>query len=346
MKSQRHHHRQSGNGTGMYILIVGSILLVCVIIVGVLLLRKKDVKTTPTSSVEAPDYDNADKWSEGVISYNGQKYRYNKNIRTYLFLGIDSDEPVHKAENGISGGQSDALFLLVENREKDKMSIISIHRNTMTEVQVYDENGEYIGHKKLQVCLQHGYGDGERLSCQRTADCVSNLFFGIPIHGYMALNMGGIGLLNNAVDGVEVTVLHNIDHDERNVHLVEGETKVLNGDEAYVYVRSRDVSEFDSATDRLKRQEQYLNGLLPQMQKKMKSVSSAAEIYSKAEDYLYSNIDYSRLANELTDMTYDSTEDMYNIPGEVVMGEEFEEFHVDDDGLYQLILEIFYDKVD
>ena len=78
----------------------------------------------------------------------------------------------------------------------------------------------------------------------------------------------------------------------------------------------------------------------------MKSVSSAAEIYSKAEDYLYSNIDYSRLADELSDMTYDSSEDMHNIPGEVVMGEEFEEFHVDDDGLYQLILEIFYDKVD
>ena len=346
MNNKRHRHLQKGRGTGMYILIVGSILLACVIIVGLLFLKKKEAETPQTSSVEAPDYDNPDKWSEGVISYNGQKYRYNKNIRTYLFLGIDSDEPVHKAENGISGGQSDALFLLVENRDINKMSIISIHRNAMTEVQVYDEAGEYVGSKEMQVCLQHGYGDGERLSCQRTVDCVSNLFFGIPIHGYMALNMGGIGILNDAVDGVEVTVLHNIDHAGRNVHLVEGETKVLNGDEAYVYVRSRDVSEFDSASDRLMRQEQYLNGLLPQMQKKMKSVSSAAEIYNKADEYLYSNIDYSRLADEMSDMTYDSSEDMYNIPGEVVMGDQFEEFHVDDDGLYQLILEIFYDKID
>ena len=177
-------------------------------------------------------------------------------------------------------------------------------------------------------------------------DCVSNLFFNIPIHGYISLNMGGIGLLNDAIDGVEVTVLQDIEDENRNVHLVQGETKVLNGDEAYVYVRSRDTSEFDSASDRLKRQEQYLNGLLPQMQRKIKGVSSAASIYKKAEDYLYSNIDYARMADEMADMSYDSSQDMHSVPGEVVMGEQLEEFHVDEEGLYQLILDVFYDKVE
>lgn len=343
----RRHRRRKEPGIGVYILGLFLVLLVCVLFGGMLLLRKKEeVKTQQTSAVEAPDYDNADKWSEGVISYNGQNYRYNTNIRTYLFLGIDSDEPVHKAADGISGGQSDALFLLVEDRDKNRLSIISIHRNTMTTVKMYDKAGEYIGDETLQICLQHGYGDGERISCQRTLDCVSSLFYGIPIHGYMSLNMGGIGLLNDAVDGVEVTVLHNIDNAARNVHLVQGETKVLNGDEAYVYVRSRDVSEFDSASDRLERQEQYLGSLLPQMQKKISGVSSAASVYSKAEDYLYSNIDYARLADEMADMSYDASKDMYRVPGDVVMGEQFEEFYVDEDGLYKLILDVFYDKVE
>lgn len=344
MKNRRHGRRKSN--IGVYVLIIGLILLAFVVSGCMLLLKRKEVQTQQMSSVEAPDYDNTDKWSEGVISYNGKNYRYNKNIRTYLFMGIDTDEPVHKAEDGISGGQADALFLLVEDRDKNKLSIISIHRNTMTPVQVYDKDGEYGGERELQICLQHGYGDGERLSCQRTVDCVTKLFYGIPIHGYMSLNMGGIGLLNDAVDGVEVTVLHNIDSEAQNVHLIQGETKILNGTEAYAYVRSRDVSEFDSASDRLERQEQYLNCLLPQMQKKVKSVSSAAEIYRQAEDYLYSNIDYSRLADEMSDMSYDSSENMYNVPGEVVMGEKFEEFRVDEDGLYQLILDVFYDDVD
>ena len=268
MSRRRRHRRVSGAG----IAIAGILLsLLIVALFGVMLfLRRQETEAQQQgAAVEAPDYDNADKWSEGVISHNGQRYRYNKNIRTYLFMGIDTDEPVHKAEDGISGGQSDALFLLVENREIGKLSVISIHRNTMTTVKMYDRAGEYQGDETLQICLQHGYGDGERMSCQRTMDCVSNLFFNIPIHGYISLNMGGIGLLNDAIDGVEVTVLQNLDNESRNVHLIEGETKVLNGDEAYVYVRSRDTSEFDSASERLKRQEQYLNGLLPQMQRKI-----------------------------------------------------------------------------
>ena len=216
----------------------------------------------------------------------------------------------------------------------------------MTTVKMYDRSGEYVGDGTLQICLQHGYGDGERTSCQRTMDCVSKLFFNIPIHGYISLNMGGIELLNDAIDGVEATVLQDSENESRNVHLTQGETKVLNGDEAYVYVRSRDTSEFDSASDRLKRQEQYLNGLLPQMQRKIKSVSSAASIYKKAEDYLYSNIDYVRMADEMADMSYDSAQDMHSVPGEVVMGEQFEEFHVDEEGLYQLILDVFYDRVE
>ena len=333
-------------GPGIYIAAGVLVLLICLIVGGLIFLEKDTAENTDQSSVEAPDYDNPEKWAEGVISYNGQNYKYNNNIRTYLFLGIDKEDPVRKVAEGVDGGQADGLFLLVENKDKGKLSIIAIHRNTMTTVKTCDEKGEYTGDRELQICLQHGYGDGERSSCQKTVECVSNLFYGIPINGYMSLNMGGIGILNDAVGGVEVTVLQDLDNEKRGVHLVQGETKVLSGDEAYVYVRSRDVDEFDSASGRLERQEQYLNALLPVMLKKITSGSSAVSIYNKAEDYLFSNIDYARLADEMSGLSYDGSEDMYNIPGEVVMGSQFEEFYVDEDGLYQLILYVFYDKVD
>ena len=325
--------------------IIIIIVLAC-LAVGVIIIKKMKENSEPTSSaVEAPDYDNADKWSEGIVTYNNQKYRYNNKIRTYLFMGIDSDEPVQKAKDGISGGQADALFLIVVDNAHDKLSLVSIHRNLMTTVKMYNREGEYTGDAELQICLQHGYGDGERLSCQRTVDCVSNLFYGIPINGYVSLNMGGIGLLNDALGGVEVTVMQDLENTGRNVHLTAGETKVLNGDEAYVYVRSRDVTQFDSASDRLARQEQYLNNMIPAMLKKIRKASSAVSVYGAAEDYIYSNIDYNRLADEIADMTYDSAEGMREVPGEVVMGEQLEEFYADDDGLYQLILDVFYDKV-
>lgn len=339
-------HRRKKAGPIRIIIPLSIIIVLACLVVGVIIIKKSKDNTTPAgSAVEAPDYDNTDKWSEGIVTYNNQRYRYNNKIRTYLFMGIDTDEPVHKAEDGISGGQADALFLIVADNAHDTLSLISIHRNLMTTVKMYDSEGEYVGDAELQICLQHGYGDGERLSCQRTVDCVSNLFYGIPINGYVSLNMGGIGLLNDALGGVEVEIMQDLDDEERNVHLTAGETKVLNGDEAYVYVRSRDITQFDSASDRLARQEQYLNNMIPVMFKKIRSASSAVSVYGASEEYLYSNVDYSRLADEISNMSYDSSEGMKDVPGEVVMGEQFEEFYADDEGLYQLILDVFYDKI-
>jgi LCP family protein required for cell wall assembly len=339
-------HRRKKASLAWIVIVSIFLIVLAFLTVGVIIIKNsKENDTSSSSAVEAPDYDSADKWSEGVVTYNNQQYRYNNTIRTYLFMGIDTDDPVHKAENGISGGQADALFLIVVDKAHEKLSLISIHRNLMTTVKMYNREGEYTGDAELQICLQHGYGDGERLSCQRTADCVSNLFYGIPIHGYVSLNMGGIGILNDALGGVEVTILQDLVSESRNVHLTAGETKVLNGDEAYVYVRSRDITQFDSASDRLARQEQYLNNMIPVMLKRIRSASSAVSVYGAAEDYIYSNIDYNRLADEISDMTYDASEGMREVPGEVVMGEQLEEFYADDDGLYQLILDVFYEKV-
>lgn len=339
------HRRRKAGPIKIIIPLIILIVLACLAVGVIIIKNSKENDTSSSSAVEAPDYDSLDKWSEGVVTYNNQQYRYNNTIRTYLFMGIDTDDPVHKAEDGISGGQADALFLIVVDKAHEKLSLISIHRNLMTTVKMYNREGEYTGDAELQICLQHGYGDGERLSCQRTADCVSNLFYGIPIHGYVSLNMGGIGLLNDALGGVELTVLQDLNVQSRNVHLTEGETKVLSGEEAYVYVRSRDTTQFDSASDRLARQEQYLNNMIPVMLKKIRRASSAVSVYGASEDYIYSNVDYSKLADELSGVTYDSLEGIRDIPGEVVMGEQLEEFHADDDGLYQLVLDVFYDKV-
>ena len=105
-----------------------------------------------------------EKWQEGTITYNEKKYVYNTSIETYLLMGIDNDEPVSTAKDSVSGGQSDAIFLLVANKETQQMSIISINRNTMTPIEIYDENGKDLGEMTAQLCGQHGFGDGKKLS--------------------------------------------------------------------------------------------------------------------------------------------------------------------------------------
>lgn len=334
-------------------MLIGILVLAIVAVVGftLVILQKNSVLLQETATEQPADKSQeadtgmVEKWQEGDVSYNGKTYRYNASIKTYLFMGIDKDEQVTTAKDGISGGQSDVLFLFVNNDKTKQLSIIAIHRNTMTRLDIYDEAGNYVGQTQGQICLQHAYGDGKRQSCLRSVDAISYLFYNLPIDGYFALNMGGIPALNEAVGGVEVEVLHDLKSEARNVSLTAGETVLLSDDEAYVYLRSRDVDEFDSASRRLERQQQYLSALAKKVEAvAVQGESQILKIYDAIEDYSVSNIDFAELAEDAAEYKQDGIT-MYSLPGETVMGEEFEEYHLDKDAFYDLVIEVFYEEV-
>lgn len=304
--------------------------------------KETEPVSTEQHQEEASEEEFVEKWQEGTVFHNGKSYRYDSGIKTYLFLGIDKDGKVEPVPDGIDGGQSDALFLLVVDEKEGKQSLIKIHRNTMTEVEVYDEDGTDLGPQRRQICLQHGYGDGARLSCIRTRDAVEHLFYGIPIKGYLAMNMGGIRILNDAVGGVTLTVLEDVSAPDLGVELKAGDTVTLNGDEAYAYLRRRDTSEFDSATGRMERQGDYLKELIPMLQGMGKS--KANEVLEELDDYVISDIVYLDLLEETEGMEFDGDQ-IYEVPGETILNGDFEEYHVDEDALYELILDVFYDEM-
>ena len=138
----------------------------------------------------------------GSIRYHGKVYTYKKDILTFLFLGIDKNGEVKASSNLFKGGQADALFLAVLDPGEKKISVIGINRDTMASMNVYDKNGRYSGRQTAQIALSHAYGDGLEESCENSLDAVSNLFYGLPIHGYCALNMSVVSKLNDAVGGV------------------------------------------------------------------------------------------------------------------------------------------------
>ena len=333
---------------GIDINILIGVLLGAVIIVAVIAFLKwsdnNEASTVDTSTENVANTGTVEKWQEGDISYNGTLYRYNTDIKTYLFLGIDKSGVVEESENSHKGGQSDAMFLMVVNPDIEEISVIAINRNTMTEVDVYDQNDNYIGPQELQICLQHAYGDGMRSSCLRTTQTVSKLFYDIPITEYLSLNMDGIPILNDAVGGVTVEVLEDID--AFGVTLKEGEVVNLTGEQAYAYTRSRDTSEFDSATRRLERQNQYILSLMS----KVKGVAAQGEaaltsIYESAEDYIVTNIDFLKLAEDVAAYGFDAS-NVYSIPGETIMGARYEEHYIDENALYDMVIEIFYEPVE
>lgn len=286
-----------------------------------------------------------EKWQEGDVSYNGKTYRYNSATKAYLFLGVDNEGTMAESTGGFSGGQSDAMFLLVTNAKDETMSVISINRNTMTMVDVYDLLDNCVRQEEMQICLQYAYGDGGRSSCLRAADAVTRLLYGIPVNGYFSMNMDAIPLLNDAVGGVTVEVMDDLESKSRGVSLKKGETVTLNGNEAYVYIRSRDVNEFDSASRRLERQNQYLFQLFRRIDGLGLAEESIVKRVTKLmEDYMVTSIDFVKLVEDASEYEFDEAH-MYNVPGETVMGEKYEEYYVDEDALYEMILEVFYKEV-
>ena len=280
-----------------------------------------------------------EKWNEGFIKYDGKLYKYNDNLQNYLFLGIDNDNIAQQAEDGISGGQSDAMFLLALDESKRDIKIIAINRNTMVPVDVYDREGNFLVQMDLQICLQHGYGDGMKLSCMRSVEAVDRLFRNVPISGYMSLNMGGLAAVNDAIGGVEITPIESV---KRGDIVITKDTPItLTGEEAYAYIRTRDVDKFASANDRLERQEQYMLAFITKL---LGNPSLANKLYEAGQDYIVASIDLPKLINSSKDMTFDENS-LYTIAGETEFKDDFEQYHVDETELIKLILDVFYEEV-
>ena len=53
---------------------------------------------------DATNAGNIANWQEGDVRYQGVHYRYNEDIITILFLGIDKMEEVKSTESGSDGG--------------------------------------------------------------------------------------------------------------------------------------------------------------------------------------------------------------------------------------------------
>lgn len=273
---------------------------------------------------------------DGMLRYQGKTYAYQEDVMTFLCMGIDKSGEAKASEDLHRGGQADALFLAVMDPGEKKISVIGVNRDTMAELFVYDEEGNYLGREIGQIALQHAYGDGMEESCERTVEAVSNLFYGIPIHGYFAMNMDVIIPLNDAVGGVDVVI-------------GEGDEKVhLEGQEAYSFVRNRDMYAPHSAEQRLERQKQYLEAFALQAKKAVaQDLTLPAKLYGEILPYMVTDISASEavyLATQAVSYTF-GQEDLYSLQGEIRMGEQFEEFYPDETALYELILQVFYEEV-
>lgn len=280
-----------------------------------------------------------------LVWYGGKAYRYNEKLVTILFMGIDQRSAVIEQREGVSGesGQADTIFLLVMDQKKNKMKVIGISRDTMTDIRTFDYKGNYLGESENHIGLAYAFGDGKETSCQYMVDAVSNLFYGIPINAYVALNMEAVIGINDAVGGVTVTVPEDLTAADSG--LVKGATVTLKGRQALMFMKWRDTSVDFSNNQRMARQKQYMLSFMKQAIQALKTdVSLPITVYQSLTDEMVTDISIDQvtyLTTQALSMQLDEGGIMM-LKSDSVRGSVYDEVYVDDDALYELILNIFY----
>lgn len=173
-------------------------------------------------------------------------------------LASDLDRPLeesgHDALVDSFEGLADTMLLLRFDPNADKLTLLSIPRDTRAYIEGYGvakiNDTNYIGGPAL------------------TAKTVSNLLEGVQIDRYVRLNVQGVEKLIDALGGVRVYVPKDMKYTDNTQHLYidlkQGE-QLLNGDQAMQFLRFR----YDQYGDlgRVQRQQMLLRAAIEQLLK-------------------------------------------------------------------------------
>ena len=277
-----------------------------------------------------------------TVTWQGTTYKYNDHLSNFLFLGVDTREKAETETGSADAGQSDALYLISWDRVDNQVTLISIPRDTMTPIEVFDQNGGSLGLTENHISLAYGYGDGGFKSLELSKNAVSSLLYGMPIQGVCAMSLDGIPELLRSFGDVTVTV-PNDSLAERYPEFREGAEVTITPENAEIFLRSRDTGVSQSAITRMERQQAFLDAFGDAA---AADPSKVTKLYEDLMPYLVTSISNDWFVKLMEALSTGETVERWTIPGEGVEGEQYDEYHVDNGALYQKILETFYKKAE
>lgn len=316
------------------------VVLLCLIVVGLIFglawyFEQKE------NALEDVRIESNDINSYQEISYMGDDYLYNNNIRSILLLGIDGkeDDPL--------SGQSDFIALMVFDIESNDFNCLMIPRDTMTLINVNDKKGEYINSGVDHITLAYPYGGESHSYCaQNSMTAVSNLLSGIPLRNYLIMPLDILRDLVKVMGETDI-VLQDDSLSYIDEKYVKGYVYHIDENSIELFLRSRDTSTDYSAGNRTDRQVIYLQYLLKKF----------GEIQAGTLDVSFRDLD-SVLAKCESNLTNTELNSFYNsmlkanlndeafetIPGKYEMGAYYDEYHYDVDKLLSVVINLFYIK--
>ena len=281
-----------------------------------------------------------------TVVWQGETYTYNEHLSNFLFLGIDTRESVETETGMADAGQADALYLLSYDRVTGEMTLISIPRDTMTQIEVFDRDGQSLGLTEQHISLSYGYGDGEYGSLALTEQAVSDLFYGLPVQSACAMSMDGIPELLKSFGSVTVTV-PNDSLAEEYPEFQEGEEAVITEENAETFLRWRDTNQTQSALDRMERQQAFLKAFGETvLERYAGNPQGLVDVYESLSPYLVTEIGNSWLLKLAESYLEGASVTEWTVPGRGVRGNPFDEYLVDDSAFYEAVIETFYEKAE
>lgn len=255
-----------------------------------------------------------------------------------LCIGVDKFVTMterHPDTNSI--GQADVVFVVSLDTKKEEMDIIAIPRDTIVPVEKYNSAMEYMGTENLQLCLQYAYADGIENSCELTQKRVNEIFEGVTIDAYAAINFSGIMQINDAIGGVEVTMKE--DYTVHNPKFVKGATLLLTGTDALDFVQKRDITVANTAYTRIDRQKEYLNEFVKKAKTVVKENPSViSDVYSALKDHMVTNLELTQVLEIVTTAMNCPLEEIqfHKIEGEIINDGTYECFYPSEEHIKEL----------
>lgn len=276
---------------------------------------------------------------EGTVTVDGVRYQRRHDLKTILFLGIDNTQ-LEQAEGDMVGnnGRSDMMMLFLLDPQQKTTKMLTIPRDTYMDLDVYKSNGDFGYTVKMELNMQYSFGNSDTRSCFLTKRKVSELLYGMPITGTLALKMDGIPLIVEELGGITVTLPE--DYTYVDPAYQAGAQITLDGPAAEHFVRYRDITVTGTAEQRLGRDTWFVKELFGQLKARGNMAGTIEHLMNTAEDYIVSDVDAEAL-QMFAD--YPLLDETYTVPGSVREGDFHDEYVVDEDALQELVLALFYE---
>ncbi|PRY82689.1 LCP family protein required for cell wall assembly [Alkalibacterium olivapovliticus] len=274
-RTKRRSHKRKKKSVGRIVFFIFSIIFMFLTTIGSYFVWQayRDVRTTTDEmyeEVEAQEQ-HSSRQDRPVVVDDGE------DPFSVLIMGVDTGE-----YGRIETGRTDTMMVLTVNPNTNQTSIVSIPRDTYTEI---------IGRGEKDK-INHAYAFGGTAMAVNT---VQNLF-DIPIDYYVSVNMESMQQIVDAVGGI--TVVPPITFSQAGYQFNEGQPVSMGGAQALEYSRMR-YNDPDGDYGRQHRQRQVIEGT-------MSSIASFDSLRN------YRSILESLSTNMKTNMSFDDMFDMFN----------------------------------